>query len=101
MVRLTHGEVATVGKKEPIICCWLGVWLPDHKDCFNTRRLGHGDNTSYVNPKLIEALKDDIIFELSCACWHSVAVVLIPPLLKGGLVKRLPHSLDVPIDTER
>lgn len=49
-------------------------------------RLGHGDTTSYVNPKLVEALKDDIIFELSCGCWHSVAVVLIPPLLKGGLV---------------
>lgn len=50
-------------------------------------RLGHGDTTSYVNPKLIEALKDDIIFELSCGCWHTVAVVLIPPLLKGGLVR--------------
>ncbi|KAG1708906.1 hypothetical protein DVH05_022538 [Phytophthora capsici] len=49
-------------------------------------RLGHGDNSSYVNPKLIEALKTDIIVELACACWHSVAVVLIPPLLKGGVV---------------
>ncbi|KAL3663502.1 hypothetical protein V7S43_011390 [Phytophthora oleae] len=49
-------------------------------------RLGHGDNTSYVNPKLIEGLKMDIIVELACACWHSVAVVLIPPLLKGGVV---------------
>ncbi|RLN88978.1 hypothetical protein BBJ28_00016949 [Nothophytophthora sp. Chile5] len=28
----------------------------------------------------------DIIVELACACWHSVAVVLIPPLLKGGVV---------------
>ncbi|ETN24987.1 hypothetical protein PPTG_01134 [Phytophthora nicotianae INRA-310] len=49
-------------------------------------RLGHGDNTSYVNPKLVEALKTDIIVELACACWHTVAVVLIPPLLKGGVV---------------
>ncbi|DAZ98262.1 TPA: hypothetical protein N0F65_008947 [Lagenidium giganteum] len=49
-------------------------------------RLGHGDTTSYVNPKLVEALKEDVIFELSCACWHTVAIVLIPPLLKGGLV---------------
>ncbi|KAF4149284.1 Regulator of chromosome condensation (RCC1) repeat [Phytophthora infestans] len=49
-------------------------------------RLGHGDNISYVNPKLVEALKTDIIVELACACWHSVAVVLIPPLLKGGVV---------------
>ncbi|TMW57081.1 hypothetical protein Poli38472_003006 [Pythium oligandrum] len=49
-------------------------------------RLGHGDTTSYVNPKLVEALQDDVIFELSCACWHTVAIVLIPPLLKGGLV---------------
>ncbi|KAG7381054.1 hypothetical protein PHYPSEUDO_006488 [Phytophthora pseudosyringae] len=49
-------------------------------------RLGHGDNTSYVNPKLVEALKMDIIVELACACWHTVAVVLIPPLLKGGVV---------------
>lgn len=50
-------------------------------------RLGHGDTTSFVNPKLVEALKDDVIFELSCGCWHTVAVVLIPPLLKGGLVR--------------
>ncbi|KAG3116771.1 hypothetical protein PI124_g4708 [Phytophthora idaei] len=49
-------------------------------------RLGHGDNTSYVNPTLVEALKTDIIVELACACWHTVAVVLIPPLLKGGVV---------------
>lgn len=50
-------------------------------------RLGQGDNTSYVNPKLVEALKMDIIVELACACWHTVAVVLIPPLLKGGVVR--------------
>ncbi|KAG6969152.1 hypothetical protein JG688_00005453 [Phytophthora aleatoria] len=49
-------------------------------------RLGHGDNISYVNPTLVEALKTDIIVELACACWHTVAVVLIPPLLKGGVV---------------
>jgi alpha-tubulin suppressor-like RCC1 family protein len=49
-------------------------------------RLGHGDNTSYVNPRLVEALKEDIVFEISCACWHTVAIILVPPLLKGGLV---------------
>ncbi|KAG7396042.1 hypothetical protein PHYBOEH_002865 [Phytophthora boehmeriae] len=49
-------------------------------------RLGHGDSASCVNPKLVEALKTDIIVELACACWHTVAVVLIPPLLKGGVV---------------
>lgn len=51
-----------------------------------SRRLGHGDTTSYVTPKLVEALRDDVILDLSCACWHSVAVVLVPPLLKGGVV---------------
>ncbi|GLD96464.1 hypothetical protein PINS_up005147 [Pythium insidiosum] len=49
-------------------------------------RLGHGDVTSHVTPRLVEALKDDVVFELSCGCWHTVAIVLIPPLLKGGLV---------------
>ncbi|CEG44962.1 hypothetical protein F444_01327 [Plasmopara halstedii] len=49
-------------------------------------RLGHGDNMSFVHPKLVDALKTDIIVELACACWHTVAIVLIPPLLKGGMV---------------
>lgn len=51
-----------------------------------TRRLGHGDTTSYIVPKLVEALQEDVILDLSCACWHTVAVVLVPPLLKGGVV---------------
>lgn len=48
--------------------------------------MGHGDTVSYINPKLVQALEDDIIFELSCACWHTAAIVLIPPLIKGGVV---------------
>ncbi|ETW00260.1 hypothetical protein, variant [Aphanomyces invadans] len=49
-------------------------------------RLGHGDLISHVAPRLVEALATDVVFQISCGCWHTVAIVLVPPLLKGGFV---------------
>ncbi|ETV64248.1 hypothetical protein, variant 2 [Aphanomyces astaci] len=49
-------------------------------------RLGHGDLASHVAPRLVEALASDVVFQISCGCWHTVAIVLVPPLLKGGFV---------------
>ncbi|KAF0698663.1 Aste57867_10757 [Aphanomyces stellatus] len=49
-------------------------------------RLGHGDLASHVTPRLVEALAHDVVFQISCGCWHTVAIVLVPPLLKGGFV---------------
>ncbi|CAK4072794.1 unnamed protein product [Aphanomyces euteiches] len=49
-------------------------------------RLGHGDLASHVTPRLVEALADDVVFQISCGCWHTLAIVLVPPLLKGGFV---------------
>ncbi|OQR84642.1 hypothetical protein ACHHYP_13123 [Achlya hypogyna] len=49
-------------------------------------RLGHGDLAMQVTPRLVEALAKDIVFQIACGCWHTAAIVLVPPLLKGGFV---------------
>ena len=49
-------------------------------------KLGHGDTTSYVTPRLVESLASDIVIEVACGYWHTMAIVLVPPLLKGGFV---------------
>ncbi|OQR96195.1 hypothetical protein THRCLA_07347 [Thraustotheca clavata] len=49
-------------------------------------RLGHGDLASQVTPRLVESLAKDIVFQIACGCWHTVVIVLVPPLVKGGFV---------------
>ncbi|KDO22060.1 hypothetical protein SPRG_12047 [Saprolegnia parasitica CBS 223.65] len=49
-------------------------------------RLGHGDLAMQVTPRLVDALASDIVLHIACGCWHTVAIVLVPPLLKGGFV---------------
>ncbi|KAL0591576.1 hypothetical protein ABG067_001174 [Albugo candida] len=49
-------------------------------------RLGHGDNLSHAKAKLVEGLNNDIVVEISCAVWHTVALTFIPPLRQGGHV---------------
>ena len=49
-------------------------------------KLGHGDNTSHVTPRLVQALANDVVIQVACGCWHTLALVLVPPLIKGGFV---------------
>jgi hypothetical protein len=43
-------------------------------------KLGHGDNVDVKEPKRIKAMMNDIVLYLACGVWHSLAVVLVPPL---------------------
>uniref|UniRef100_H3GLM7 Phospholipid-transporting ATPase n=1 Tax=Phytophthora ramorum TaxID=164328 RepID=H3GLM7_PHYRM len=53
-------------------------------------RLGHGDNTSYVNPKLVDALKMDIIVELACGTQISTTPGLVTDFLTThALIKKV------------
>nr|CCA13968.1 conserved hypothetical protein [Albugo laibachii Nc14] len=49
-------------------------------------RLGHGNNISHSKPKIVEELRNDIMVDIACAVWHTVALTFIPPLRHGGLI---------------
>ena len=43
-------------------------------------KLGHGNTEDVKEPKRIKAMMNDIVLYVACGAWHSLAVVLIPPL---------------------
>ena len=49
-------------------------------------RLGLGDKKDRFSPTPIEALDGNVILDIQASCWHSAAIVQIPPILKGGVI---------------
>ena len=49
-------------------------------------RLGHGDTSDRHKPVLVQELHGECVSQVSCAVWHSAAVVVIPPFTTGGLL---------------
>jgi alpha-tubulin suppressor-like RCC1 family protein len=54
-------------------------------------KLGLGDQKDRYDPVLVPRLKEKIVLQVSAGAWHSLAIVLYPPMLGGGTV-RLPPS---------
>ena len=48
-------------------------------------KLGHGNTEDVKEPKRIKAMMNDIVLYVACGAWHSLAVVLIPPLYGDGV----------------
>lgn len=54
--------------------------------CGDGGRLGHGDADDRGLPTPIDDLRGVPVLHVSCGPWHSVAVVVRPPLLSSGVV---------------
>jgi hypothetical protein len=50
-------------------------------------KLGVGDQKDRYDPVLVPRLKEKIILQVSAAAWHSMAIVLYPPMMGGGVVR--------------
>lgn len=62
--------------------------------CGDGGRLGLGDNVDRLEPTPIAEFHGEVIVQVAAANWHSAAIVLIPPMLHGGLVSFLRLPLD-------
>ena len=49
-------------------------------------RLGLGDLKDRIRPCPIEYFKGQVVLDFACGTWTSVAIVILPPLVKGGYV---------------
>mmetsp|Transcript_18138 Transcript_18138/g.24888 ORF Transcript_18138/g.24888 Transcript_18138/m.24888 type:complete len:325 (+) Transcript_18138:496-1470(+) len=47
-------------------------------------KLGMGDTADRAEPCLVNRLKGRLVLQVVAATWHSMALVLHPPMLKGG-----------------
>jgi hypothetical protein len=56
-------------------------------------KLGLGDQKDRYDPVLVPRLKEKIVLQVSAGAWHSLAIVLYPPMLGGGTVRLPPSSL--------
>jgi alpha-tubulin suppressor-like RCC1 family protein len=52
-------------------------------------KLGLGDQKDRYEPVLVPRLKEKIILQVSAGAWHSMAIVLYPPMMGGGTVRLL------------
>ena len=50
-------------------------------------RLGLGDQKDRYDPCLVPRLKGKAVTNVSAGTWHSMAVVVYPPMLGGGTVR--------------
>jgi hypothetical protein len=53
----------------------------------NGGRLGHGDVRDRFSPAVVEALQGSIVTQVAAGYWHSVALVAVPPLTRGKMVR--------------
>lgn len=54
--------------------------------CGGGGRLGHGDIRDRYSPAWVEELKGSVVTDIACGYWHSAALVVSPPLVKGRMV---------------
>ena len=49
-------------------------------------RLGHGDTKPRTAPTIVQTLAGECVAKVMCSVWHSAAIVVVPPYMKGGLL---------------
>jgi alpha-tubulin suppressor-like RCC1 family protein len=54
--------------------------------CNDGGRLGVGDQRNRDMPIEVTSLRGKVVLQVAAGAWHSAALVLIPPYLKGGWV---------------
>jgi alpha-tubulin suppressor-like RCC1 family protein len=52
-------------------------------------KLGVGDQKDRYDPVLVPRLKEKTILQVSAAAWHSMVIVLYPPMMGGGVYSSL------------
>ena len=66
------------------------VALTDHGvftwGCGDGGRLGHGDVVDCTKPRAVQNLQNEVVLQVDAGSWHSAAVVLMAPLVAGGVV---------------
>ena len=49
-------------------------------------KLGLGDEKDRYDPCLVPRVKGKIVTQIAASNWHSLAIVVYPPMLGGGMV---------------
>lgn len=73
-------HVSMANDMDNVLCCDLLL-------CAG--RLGLGDQRNRDMPCEIVALRGKCVLQVSAGAWHSAALVLIPPFVRGGWVRIL------------
>jgi alpha-tubulin suppressor-like RCC1 family protein len=57
--------------------------------CGGGGRLGHGDLRDRFAPTVVEGLRGSLVTTVAAGFWHSAALVAVPPLTRGRLVREM------------